>query len=204
MAPGNGAIADGRLPGSAQARTTSAALLPSARPGTRTAAKRLHADGPRCSHCTHKFFLFFARTFARAQFSIPSGLRSYVYWSTANLRLRPRRRLSLLGGLAGGWSSLGRCGEHPPTLQPKAARRHRTRPPYQGEAPAMTKPMPAGRPQPTFFFGTKKQFVSTAARSALCREHHAQRIGRRLGPIGSASAKTRSRGGSCRARTRTS
>ena len=65
------------------------------------------------------------------------------------LRL-PVYRLSLLGGLAGGWSSLGRCGEHPPTLQPKAARRHRTRPPYEREAPAMTKPMPARRPQPAF------------------------------------------------------
>ena len=41
-----------------------------------------------------------------------------------------------------------------------------------------------------FFFCTLKQLVSTAARSASRREHHAQRIGRRLGPIGSASAKT--------------
>ena len=39
--------------------------------------------------------------------------------------------------------------------------------------------------------------MSTAARSASRREHHAQRMGRRLGPIGSASAKIRSRGGSC-------
>ena len=58
-----------------------------------------------------------------------------------------------------------------------------------GEAAAQSHPEAPPRPK-TFFFGAKKQLVSTAARSASRREHHARRNGRRLGPIGSASAKT--------------
>ena len=55
-----------------------------------------------------------------------------------------------MGGLAGGWPSPGRCGGHPPTLQPKAAWRHRTHPPYPKGAPTMTRPRLARQPQPAF------------------------------------------------------
>ena len=39
----------------------------------------------------------------------PVRLETLRVRSTGNLRLRPRRRLSLLGGLACGWPSLGMC-----------------------------------------------------------------------------------------------
>ena len=80
----------------------------------------------------------------------PSSRASSPPKSTAGLRFRTRRRLSLMGGLAGGWPSPGRCGGHPPTLQPKAAWRHRTHPPYPRGAPTMTRPRLAGLPQPAF------------------------------------------------------
>ena len=73
---------------------------------------------------------------------------------------------------------------------------HATRP-YQLmiACPGLPPRVAVSRARIGFIFFPKKQLVSTAARSASRGEHHAQRIGKRLGPIGSASAKTSSRGG---------